>query len=83
MNTYSLMKQWLSSLDRKILDPVVSLLISAISWPQSPSCTASTLRKNSQNETTFEHGDIRVASQSNRSESKDAANKDLERITEV
>ena len=37
------MKCWLSSLDRKTLDPTVSLLMSAISWPQSPNCKASTL----------------------------------------
>lgn len=41
---YSLMKCWLSSLDRKTLEPLVRLLISAISWPQSPSCIASTLK---------------------------------------
>lgn len=41
--TDSLMKRWLSSLDRKTLDPSVSLLMSAISWPQSPNCNASTL----------------------------------------
>lgn len=44
--TYSLIKLWLSSLDRKIFDPSVSLLISATSWPQSPNCIASTLGKN-------------------------------------
>lgn len=41
--TNSLMKCWFSSLERKTLEPSVSLLMSAISWTQSPNCKASTL----------------------------------------
>lgn len=56
--TYSLIKLWLSSLDRKILDPSISLLISATSWPQSPNCSASTLGQNKKQLRTYTSKDV-------------------------